>query len=174
MLLILYWCETLSLAVKDAHWASIHKVCVLVKGWNASKLINFHNNECQNLYSYCGRATDRNIIFLSDKQAAFKALNNFQINPTLIWGCHQSPVKLTEHHRVQLLCMLGRMRIDGSEIADNWLEQVPQPHTGPEPLLGICLRAMQCTSWERTARLFTESDDTRCCKNTILTFWRWA
>jgi hypothetical protein len=25
-----------------------------------------------------------------------------------------------------------------------------------------------------TARLLTESDDTRCCKNKILTSWRWA
>jgi len=76
----------------------------------------------------------------SDSQAAFKARNNFQINPTLVWDCHQSPVKLTEHHRVQILCMLGCMEIYGSEIADHWLGQALQPHTGPEPPVGICLK----------------------------------
>lgn len=104
------------------------------------KLIKFHNQECQNLYNYYGRATDRNIIFLSDSQVAFKVLNNFPINRTLVWDCHQSPVKLTELHRVQLLCMLGHMGIDGSEIADHWLEKTPQPHIGPEPPLGIFLK----------------------------------
>jgi hypothetical protein len=104
------------------------------------KLIRFHNHECQNLCNYCGRARDRNIIFLSDSQADFKVLNNFQINPTLVWDCPQSPVKLTEPHRVQLLCVLGRMGFGGREIAEHWLEQAPQPHIGPEPPLGICLK----------------------------------
>jgi hypothetical protein len=108
------------------------------------KLIKFHNHECQNLYNYCGRATtDRNTIFLSDSQAAFNALNNFQINPTLVWDCHHSPVKLTEHHRLQILCILGCMGIDGIEIADHWLEQAPQPHTGPEPPAGMCLKVVR-------------------------------
>jgi len=36
--------------------------------------------------------------------------------------------------------MLGCMGIDGSKLADHWLEQAPQPHTGPEPPVGICLK----------------------------------
>jgi len=36
--------------------------------------------------------------------------------------------------------MLGRMRIDGSEIADHWLEQAPRPHIGTEPALGVSLK----------------------------------
>jgi len=36
--------------------------------------------------------------------------------------------------------MLGHMGIDVSEIADHKLEQAPQPHIGPGPGLGICLK----------------------------------
>ena len=92
-------------------------------------LTKFHNHEFQNLYNYCGRVTDRKIIFLSGSQAPIKALNNFQINPTLVWDCHQSPVKLAEHDRAELLCMPGHLGIDGSEITDHWLEQAHHSHT---------------------------------------------
>jgi hypothetical protein len=35
--------------------------------------------------------------------------------------------------------------------------------------------AVECTGWERTAvRSLTESDNTRCCNNIILTSWGWA
>lgn len=84
-------------------------------------ITKFHNPEFQNLCNYCGRATDGNIIFLSDSQAPIKMLNNFQINCTLVWDCYQSPVKLAELDRAQLLCMLGHLGVDGSEIADIWL-----------------------------------------------------
>jgi hypothetical protein len=83
------------------------------------KLIKFRNHEFQNSFNYLGRATDKNFICLLDSQAVIKVLNNFQINSTWVWHCCQPLVKLTEHDRVQLLCMLGYMGIDGSEIADH-------------------------------------------------------
>jgi hypothetical protein len=42
----------------------------------------------------------RNIYILSDSQAAIKALDSFQTNSELVWGCHQSLVKLAEHTRI--------------------------------------------------------------------------
>jgi hypothetical protein len=81
---------------------------------------------------------DRNIYILSDGQAAIKALNNFQINSKLVWDCHQSLVKLTEHKRVQLVWVQGNMGIDGNEMADRLaMEGSSHPPTAPEPALGI-------------------------------------
>jgi hypothetical protein len=37
---------------------------------------------------------NRNIYILSERQAAIKALDNYQINSKLVWDCHQFPVKL--------------------------------------------------------------------------------
>jgi ribonuclease HI len=80
----------------------------------------------------------RNIYNLSDSPAAFKALNNFQINSKLVWDCHQSLMTLAEHNRVQLIWVPGHMRIDGNEKADQLATQGSSPpFVGPEPALGI-------------------------------------
>jgi ribonuclease HI len=58
--------------------------------------------------------TGRNIYILSGSQAAIKALDSFQINSKLVWECHQSLVKLTEHKRIQLVWVLGHIGTDGN------------------------------------------------------------
>ena len=63
---------------------------------------------------YTGRNTD----ILSDGQAAIKALESFQINFKLVWDCHQSLVKLSDHNWIQLVWVPGRMEIDGNAIAN--------------------------------------------------------
>jgi len=45
--------------------------------------------------------TGRNMYFLSDSQINFK----------LVWGCHQSLVKLVEHNRFQLVRVPGHMEM---------------------------------------------------------------
>jgi ribonuclease HI len=80
----------------------------------------------------------RNIYILSDSQTAIKALNNFQINSKLVWDCHQSLVRLAEHNTVQLIWVLGHMRIDGNEMANQLARQdSSRPFIGPEPALGM-------------------------------------
>jgi ribonuclease HI len=51
-------------------------------------------------------------------KVAIKVLSNFQINFKLVWECHQSLVKLSEHNRVQLILVPGCTGIDGNETAD--------------------------------------------------------
>jgi ribonuclease HI len=65
----------------------------------------------------------RNICILSDSQAAIKVLNNFQINSKLVWDCHQSLVRLTDHNRDQRTWMPGHTRIDGNGMADQLARQ---------------------------------------------------
>jgi ribonuclease HI len=67
--------------------------------------------------------TGRNIYILSDSQAAIKALDSFKINSKLVWDCHQSLVKLTEHNRIQLVWVPGDMEIDGNETDDQLARQ---------------------------------------------------
>jgi len=62
----------------------------------------------------------RNIYIISDSQAASKDLDSSQINPKLVWDCHQSLVKLAECNRIQLVWVPGHMGIDGNEIADQF------------------------------------------------------
>jgi hypothetical protein len=38
---------------------------------------------------------NRNICLLLDSHAAIRALDNYQINSKLVWGCHQSLMQLT-------------------------------------------------------------------------------
>jgi hypothetical protein len=40
--------------------------------------------------------TDRNIYILSNREAAIKGLDSFQINSKLVWSCHQSLVKMAK------------------------------------------------------------------------------
>ena len=61
--------------------------------------------------------TGRNIDILSDSGAAIKALENFQINSSLVWDCHQLLVKLAENNRIQLLWLPRHMGNNGHEIA---------------------------------------------------------
>jgi ribonuclease HI len=78
-------------------------------------------------------------------KVAIKVLNNFQINSKLVWECHQSLVKLSEHDRVQLILVPGHTGIDGNETADQLARKgSTYPLTGPEPALGIgCQRGDQ-------------------------------
>jgi hypothetical protein len=40
--------------------------------------------------------TGRSSHILSDREAAIKALDSFQINSKLVWNCHQSLVKMAK------------------------------------------------------------------------------
>jgi hypothetical protein len=69
----------------------------------------------------------------NDSKVDIKALDTFQINSKLIWDCHQSPVKLAECNRIQLVWVPGYTGIDGNEIADQLAMQgSSQPLIGPE------------------------------------------
>ena len=65
-----------------------------------------------------GTETTYTFCILADNQVAIEALNNFQINPILVWDCDQSLVKLVEHNRVQLIWMPGHMGIEGNKIVE--------------------------------------------------------
>jgi ribonuclease HI len=65
-------------------------------------------------------------------------LNIFQINSKLVWKCHQSLVKLSEHNRVQLIMVPGHIGIDGNETADQLARRGSSyPLIGPQPALRI-------------------------------------
>jgi len=77
-----------------------------------------------------------NIYILSDSQTAIRAHNNFQIDSTLVWDCHQSLLKLGEHNRVQLVCVPGDKGFNGNEVADQVArEGSSHPLIGLEPAL---------------------------------------
>jgi hypothetical protein len=72
---------------------------------------------------YSSQNLDRNyrngyIYILSDSQAVIKAFSNYWIISKLVWICYQSLMQLTEHNRVQMICVPGHEGIDGNEIAD--------------------------------------------------------
>jgi ribonuclease HI len=88
--------------------------------------------------------TGRNIYILSSSQAAVKALEEFQINSKLVWDCHQSLVKLTQHKRIQLVWVPRHVGIDGNEIADQLIGQgCSYPFAGPEPSLGLSAKVVR-------------------------------
>ena len=72
--------------------------------------------------------TGRNIYIPSDSQAASKALYNFQINSKLVLDCHQSPVKLAEHNRIQLVWVPGNKGTDRNEMANQSVNKAPHIH----------------------------------------------
>jgi len=75
---------------------------------------------------------------------AIKVLNNFQINSKLVWECHQSLVKLSEHNRVQPILVPGHTGIDGNETADQFARKGSSyPLIGPEPALGISAKVVK-------------------------------
>jgi hypothetical protein len=80
----------------------------------------------------------RSICILSNSQAAIKALENYQINPELVWDCHQPLMKLAKHHRVQLMWEVGYEGIEGNKTA-NQLARLGSKCLviGPEPVTGI-------------------------------------
>jgi hypothetical protein len=81
---------------------------------------------------------NRNVCILSDSQDAIKALGKFHITSKLVWDCHQSPIQLAGHNRVQLTWVPGHEGITGNETADH-LARTGSEHsfTGPEPACGI-------------------------------------
>jgi ribonuclease HI len=84
----------------------------------------------------------RDIYILSDSQSAIKALNNFQINSTLVWDCDQSLVRLAELNSIEMIWVSGHKGIDGNEMADQVARQGSScPLTGPEPAMGISTKS---------------------------------
>jgi ribonuclease HI len=95
----------------------------------------------------------RNIYILSDSQAAIKALDNYHINSKLAWNCHQSPVKLAKHNRVQLVWMPGHGGFEGNQNADQLARLGSEcPFTGPEPACSISAGITKKAVWDRTNR----------------------
>jgi hypothetical protein len=83
-------------------------------------------------------------IFSLIIKVAIKVLNSFQINSKLVWECHQSLVKLSEHNRVQLILVPGHTGIDSNETADQLARKgSPYPLIGPEPALGISAKVVK-------------------------------
>ena len=67
--------------------------------------------------------TGKTIHILSYSQAAIKTLDSFQINSKIVWDCHQSLVKVTEHNRIQMVWVPGHIGINGNETADELVRQ---------------------------------------------------
>jgi ribonuclease HI len=83
---------------------------------------------------------NRNICFLSDSQAAIKALGEHQITLKLVWDCHQSLAQLTRHNIVQLIWVPGHEGIVGNETADQRTSTGSENLlTGPEPACSISI-----------------------------------
>jgi hypothetical protein len=83
---------------------------------------------------------------LSDGEAAIKALESFQINSKFVWNFHQSPAKLAEHNRIQLVCVPGHMGIDLNKTANQLAtEDSSHPLIGPQPALSISAKAREMT-----------------------------
>ena len=60
------------------------------------------------------------------------------MNSKLGWDCHQSPLKLAAHNRIQLVWVPGHTGIEGNEKADQLARQGSSCQLlGPEPSLGI-------------------------------------
>jgi ribonuclease HI len=75
---------------------------------------------------------------MCQSQATFKAPDNYQINPKLVWDCYQFLAKLAEHNTVQLIWVLGRMGTEGNETAGQFARLGSEyPFIGPEPACGI-------------------------------------
>jgi hypothetical protein len=97
--------------------------------------------------------TGRNICILSYSQTVIKALDSFQINSKLVWDCYHSLVKLAEHNRIILVCVLGHMGINGNEIAGELARQGSlHPLIGPERALGIFAKVARGVSEDWTSR----------------------
>jgi ribonuclease HI len=59
----------------------------------------------------------------TDSQAAFTALNSFELHSNLVWDYQQSKVKLAKHSRIQLVWVPGHTGIDGNATADQLATQ---------------------------------------------------
>jgi ribonuclease HI len=75
---------------------------------------------------------------MCQSQATFKVLNNYQINPKLVWDCHQFLAKLAEHNTVQVIWVPGRRGTEGNETAGQFARLGSEhPFIGPEPACSI-------------------------------------
>jgi hypothetical protein len=61
---------------------------------------------------------NRHIYFLSDSQAAIKALDKYQTISKLFWDCLQTLMKLAEHNRVQMIRVSGYRGTERHDIAN--------------------------------------------------------
>jgi ribonuclease HI len=82
-----------------------------------------------------------------NSQAVIKILENYQISSELVWDCHQSHMKLTEHNRFQLLWVSGHREIEGNENAAQLAKTGSEcPFIGPEPACGISVGVIKTSS----------------------------
>jgi hypothetical protein len=63
------------------------------------------------------------IYILSGIQVAINALDNHQITSKLVLNCHQSPIQLAKHNKVQLIWVPGNEGIAGDETADHSINE---------------------------------------------------
>jgi ribonuclease HI len=114
-------------------------------------LFQFYSITSVALYNF------QTVYIPSDNQAIINALDSFQINPKLVWDCHQSLAKLTEHNRIQLAWVPGHKKIDGNEIADQLTRQgSSHPLIGLEPVLGISANVARRAIRDWTSRQHEE------------------
>jgi ribonuclease HI len=91
---------------------------------------------------------NRNVCVQCDSQAMIKALDRYQINSKLLWGCCQSLMKLAEHNRVQVIWVLGHR---GNGIADQLARLGYECLLiGPEPACGISAGIVKKAVRDRT------------------------
>lgn len=101
----------------------------------------------------------RNIPSLSGSKATIKALDSSKVNSKLAWDCHQSPQKIAEHNRVQMIWVPGYRRIEGNVTADRLAKTgSAHPFIGPELACNIL------------GRLHSRLTGTGCAENRILEF----
>lgn len=96
---------------------------------------------------------DKNLLILSDSQAALKALDSHQYNSKLVWDCLQTLQTLSQRNSVVLGWVPGHQGIEGNERADQLAKRgVTTLHYGPEPFCGISKLQARTEVMEKTRK----------------------
>ena len=82
--------------------------------------------------------TNKQILIITDSQAALRALSNPRVTSKLVWECLIELKTLGDRNSVRLIWVPGHTGIPGNEKADELARKgSTAPYIGPEPALGV-------------------------------------